>query len=99
MVPAPSILKPLKISQNLSKISEKPPSQRPSQRQISLSEALGPVAPIVLPLKLSPSLLLGIIGVSGVFGISFFCCGGGLGTPWVGGRVGVFENIEWNLYL
>ena len=32
-------------------------SQRPSQRQISLSEPLSPVAPIVLPLlKLSPKI-------------------------------------------
>ena len=23
----------------------------------------------------------------------FFCCLGGFGTPWVGGPVGVFENI------
>ena len=40
------------------KTSENPPSQRPSQRQISLSEALSPVAPIHLPLKtLSESLV------------------------------------------
>ena len=41
---------PLNASGNLQKPSENPLSQRPSQRQISLSEALGPVAPIHLPL-------------------------------------------------
>ena len=51
--------KPLKTSQK--KKLWKSPSQRPShhlrpsQRQISLSEALGPVAPIALPLELSPN--------------------------------------------
>ena len=37
-------------------------------------------------------LLLGIIGVFGFFGISFLLLGG-FGSPWVGGPVGVFENI------
>ena len=56
-----NLLKPLKISKNLweplKKLWKSPsqrPSQRLSQRQVSLSEALGPVAPILLPLKLSP---------------------------------------------
>ena len=60
---------PLKISENLwkpletfwkpLKTSENPPSQRPSQRQISLSEALGPVAPSrVAPWNLCPSARL-----------------------------------------
>ena len=31
-------------------------SQRPSQTQIALSEALSPVVPIVLPLELSPTV-------------------------------------------
>ena len=41
----------------ISKILKKPsenPSENPSLSEISLSEARGPVAPIVLPLKLSP---------------------------------------------
>ena len=39
--------------------SENPPSQRPSPRQISLSGALGPVAPIHLP---RPCLFTGALG-------------------------------------
>ena len=40
--------------ENALKTSNNTLKKRPSQRQISLSEALGPVATIVLPLKLSP---------------------------------------------
>ena len=47
------LCKPLKNLWKPLKISEDPPSQRPFQRQISLSKALGPVAPSHLPLKLS----------------------------------------------
>ena len=60
-----NLSKPLKTSEILWKTSRKslknlwkPPSQRPSQRPLSeadfLSEALSPVAPILLPLDLSP---------------------------------------------
>ena len=64
--------KPLETSKNLSKplntlskpsLSEA--CQRPSQRQISLSEALGPVAPILLPLKLSPQVWERILALFG----------------------------------
>ena len=55
-----SLRGPLKTSENLKKppkTSEDPRSQRLSQRQISLSEALGPVAPTHLSLKLSPRII------------------------------------------
>ena len=44
---------PLKTSIDLTKKIRKPHSQRPSQRQVCLSEALRPVAPIVLPLHVA----------------------------------------------
>ena len=40
-------------------------------------------------------LLLGIIGVFGVFGISFLLLGG-FGAPWVGGSVGVSKISKAN---
>ena len=84
--PLKNLWNPLKTSKTLWKpleTSENPPSQRPSQRQISLSEALGPVATIHLPLKLSPNNYLRV-----------FWCNRWCHRSWGGTRPGVIFLIR-----